>query len=140
MRTGTRRMWARRLLRAGWLVESMLRAPGRAFNYFWCDSYGNFEVGRVILTMIALGIGGAMSTCTVQVVRANTLASAQDVALALKDNPCMIEMMPRWVKKTNKPLSQYDLIEGKASCQAAWETHYAKIEQEKAMAFAGGKK
>jgi len=81
-----------------------------------------------------------MASCSVVVARENMIATTADVTAALKDNACMIELMPRRAAASPNPLSLHDLDKGKHDCSVMYDTHYAKIEQKKAMAQAGGKK
>lgn len=64
---GTRRMWSRRVLRAGWLIAPLFTMPGRiyraakpAVRNFFFDRYGNFKTADVIGCLIVATIFGLM--------------------------------------------------------------------------------
>lgn len=141
MKHGTRRMWARRMLRAGWLIAPLFSMPRRAYHFFLCDdATKKFDFGALCITSFCLGCLFGMVSCTRTVINGNTIATQEHVTEYLKGDPCMIEMMPRWLKKQERALSVYDLEEAKASCRNAFEAHYAKAAQKEAMTLLGGKK
>ena len=110
MNKGTRRMWARRVLRAGWLLAPIMQLPGAAYKFL----FGNGDRAFVTVALFFMTIG--MTSCVVHVNRVDKVASGQQITEALKGDVCMIEMMPRWQKTVQRALRVGDLEDGKDLC------------------------
>ena len=127
-----RRMWARRVLRAGWLLAPLLTFPSKVCTYlFYCE--GKFSWSNVAVVSFLGCILFGMVSCTTTEIKEAQVASPAEITAALKGNPCMIELMPRWVVNSKKPLRRGDLVKGAEMCAATWGDHALIQQQEQAM-------
>ena len=124
-----KRMWTRRVLRAGWLLAPILAVPGQVVRaLFGTPSRAGTTLG------CALVVGG-ISACAMNELHKNSYATPEEIKAALKDNWCMQELMPRRVKLDYKdqPLRVYQLKLGLHDCEEAAER--AKVLQQQAAAM-----
>ncbi len=134
MKTGTRRMWARRILRAGWLLAPVLSFPNWLYRFLCVNKSNNrFDIGKTLLctvfwAFIALCIWGIQDSC-----RGHSPATPQQISAAIKDNPCMQQLMPAWQKYFNAPLTVYHLERGQEECKQSMDNFYLIQSQKKAM-------
>lgn len=133
MKSSTRRMWARRLLRAGWLIAPLFAIP-RWFKYqFFVTKDEKWNIGGTIWFFIIIAFGCLVVDCSQYTVKINKQADAAQIAEYLKDDPCMIEMMPRWQANVKRPLKVRDLEEGKSACEQHFGDTRKMNEQKAAM-------
>lgn len=143
MNRGTRRMWARRMLRAGWLIAPVFSMPRKAYDYFLCDRHGNFEFFRLFWGSVLMGMLGGVTSCSHTEWRKIQVATAAEVTEALRGNACMTDLMPRRAKDPGKeglPLTLGDLDLGQKDCDSAHKKWQAIAEQERAIAALRGSK
>ena len=136
MRTGTRRMWARRILRAGWLMAPILSFPNWLYRFLCVDKdKGKFDAGKTLCctafwAFVAFCIWGVQDSR-----RGHSPATPQQISAAIKDNTCMQQLMPVWQKHFNAPLTVYNLERGTDECKQAMDNFYLINSQKKAMAI-----
>lgn len=143
MNRGTRRMWARRALRAGWLLAPILQAPMWVLRKIWgailwctCDSYNSgrgrqyeFSSSSTFLTVVLLSFFG-LAFGTIFLVEYRKLpASNEQIREAVEGNPCMIEAM----SKQALPILRRDLRDGIAQCELNWTNYQISLEQQKIL-------
>ena len=133
MRRGTKRMWSRRVLRAGWALAPILQFPAKVWNFFFGDK------DRTIVTLCCLIVASLIGSCARFEGHLNSPATSKEIEVALKGNPCMIELMPRWQEKQGTPLTNFDLSRGKGECDSAIKKFSQVEEQKAAMKRLGAK-
>ena len=129
MNTGTRRMWSRRVLRAGWVLAPVLRFPAAVWKFF----FGSKEAAwwTIGLSTVLFGMG----SCTMRDINMDRVATGQALEAAMKDNPCMLNLMPRrqTLDKKGAPLTNRDLYIGQRDCTKFAETVGRLAEQTATM-------
>jgi hypothetical protein len=114
MKTGTRRMWSRRVLRAGWALAPALKVPAKLWSFF----FGTW--GSAFWTLFFAVLIWFVTMATKQTNRMETIATSEEITEYVKNSPCMVEMMPRWQKEVKRPLQYGDLRRGKRMCDEVW--------------------
>ena len=134
MRTGTRRMWARRILRAGWLMAPILSFPNWLYRFLCLNTdTGKFDLGKTIFCVFIWSVVGLCIWGVKENIRGNMPATPVQVANAVKDNTCMQQLMPVWQKHYDRPLKVFDLENGVDQCKTAMDNFYLINSQKKAM-------
>ena len=93
--SGTRRMWSRRLLRAGWLVAPVFAFPGAVFRWVrscfravFYDHRGNFETGLAIfMAIVVLIVYGFATALMAMEDHVSKPADPEEIKAAMVD-PC----------------------------------------------------
>jgi hypothetical protein len=113
MKTGTRRMWARRMLRAGWLLAPVLSFPKTAVKFLFGRPENCFLTCALSFCMLCIFY------IPVKTAMSNRIASANDIEQALSGDACMMELMPRRQRLDyqGSPLTKGNLIDGKRDCE-----------------------
>jgi hypothetical protein len=132
----TRRLWARRASRAGWLLAPILAAPGASCRYIKRLCFSSFI--NLGWTVGLLSVIGGIGSCTTIHVLDEQDATPTEITTYLKGNWCMTELMPRRQVSFGRALTVNDLKQGKKDCAEAHE-RMAKIEQQKAAMEAAKK-
>lgn len=129
MRTGTRRMWARRTLRAGYLIAPIFSFP-KWFYHKFLTNYNDTKFSPLnaffalfITTWFSVLFG--FLGMTVYVARQASPETIREAA----ENPCVADMMKRWQAQLSTPLKIDHVLQSKKSCADA----ILIAEQQKAM-------
>lgn len=120
-------MWSRRVLRAGWALAPVLKVPAVLWEFF----FGNAP--SVFWTFVLIMFVTFVTLVVKQDNEYRQIATQAHITEHLKNNPCMIEMMPRWQKEVKRPLQYGDLLYGKRKCDEVWGNRNQMKEQMKVM-------
>lgn len=123
----SRRMWARRMLRAGWLLAPILSFPGRFWRYYTADKE-NF-----IWCSVGFAALYAVGWMAQNVYTGTREATPAQITEALKGDWCMADLMPRRQEAYKRPLMVIDISRGKRDCAEAAENDRKIMEQQAAM-------
>lgn len=77
--------------------------------------------------------GSLVTSCTVWDQKLSAMATPEQITEYLKDDHCMIEMMPRWQVNVKRPLNYSDLLQGKKKCNEYWADRREIAKQKKIM-------
>ncbi|WP_407307884.1 hypothetical protein [Acinetobacter sp.] len=94
MKGGTRRMWSRRILRAGWALAPIAQAPGRIRR--WAKR--NLE-NLIFLLLVAGAIGGFCFLIH-QATHGADPVSPQEIREAAEGSECVKFNMPQLIERT----------------------------------------
>ena len=135
MKTGTRRMWSRRVLRAGWFLAPVLRVPAALWGFFFGTSGAAWTT--VILGLMVFGMG----SCVKRDIYLDQVSTGAEIEAAVQDNACMINLMPRRqaLDKKGAPLTNRDLVRGKIDCHEHWVAVGQLAEQKETLKRLGAK-
>lgn len=130
--SASRRMWSRRVLRAGWLIAPIFTMPKRAFR--WCIT--DYK-GRVCKTNIALTIMMAIFFCTIAgcifgMWYSTRYASTSRIQKAMADYKCT-PTMAEMIASQNTPVQNYWISAREDECQKVIDDDKILREQQKAI-------
>lgn len=148
MSVGTRRMWARRVLRAGWLLAPVLQAPGwvtKNFlkilswpfteNVYVRGTYDPreyeevFSLGQTCMLMfIAMFLAGVYFMLHA-LFHSTQNATPAEITTALKNNPCVIQKFA----DAKPPVSWSQLDHMGDACESEAADAKSAAEQQKAL-------
>lgn len=121
MRSGTRRMWSRRILRAGWLIAPIFTFPRRAWRYFFYDYRGEFSVFNLGFAIFMLAFISTIITGVYTMVQdvnyRKTVATTEQIKAAADSDPteCVAQQLNNRLSNSTVTLSYID--EAKRSCE-----------------------
>ena len=137
--TATRRLWARRMLRAGWLLAPILGLPNKIYKCL----FGTFDAAcaTIFLTVIVSIVGGVTySKMKEEEKREEQLriANPADIERFLTKNDaannwCMQEILPKWAAGLPAPLTIENLEATLANCKKANSVANIRRDQQSAM-------
>lgn len=132
MNTGTRRMWSRRFLRAGWMIAPIFLMPKKAYLWFTTDSRGRRDydnlIGCSVLGFFVSIICSAGFWLNYQM----SPASPARIAKAIKEYKCLPELSETLVKRESA-ISNGFLSRQQSDCEEVIENDKILAEQRKAM-------
>lgn len=121
MRTGTRRMWARRLLRAGYWFAPVFSAPKRLWKFVMYDSWGDFCIVNLFLTVVVTFFASMLIFVLSTDIHENSTATKEDFVEYMALNQCMKEYVPRVVQNETETVTIQVLKRAKAKCSEAYQ-------------------
>lgn len=121
MRTGTRRMWARRLLRAGYWFAPVFSAPKRLWKFWMYDYYNEFSWSSFALFAVISGMITMAFTAMMLDMRQHSAATKEDFVEYMALNRCMKEYVPRVVQNETETVTIQVLQRAKAACGEAYQ-------------------
>ena len=125
-------MWARRILRAGWLVAPVFAIPS------WIKKTLFNDWAQTRFTMICMACLGGVSACTHNMWKLEEPATPERiVAERTGHSPmaqCMRQLMPRRQAQFNRPLTNRDMNRGHNDCEEALEAATIMETQKAALA------
>lgn len=124
-----RRMWARRALRAGWLLAPVLAAPGGAWRAFKKHP-GNLTLLFFLLAFAAAIIIGLV-VGIYHAYQGSYTATPEQIFTALKGNECISDLVSRRQAQSQQPILVYDLRLAESDC-AKWKEKEQIVNQQKA--------
>jgi hypothetical protein len=134
MKTGTRRMWSRRVLRAGWMIAPVLDWPLKFYKLTCvCSDTNKFSIGKTIWSCFLAGVLITAYLAIRHNNRVGETATPEQVLAAVKGNKCMIDLMPRYQTHFGRALQIRDLERGSADCAQNYETKSIIELQKKAI-------
>jgi len=144
MNKGTRRMWARRVLRAGWFLAPILQAPKLVLTFFFTENNFHERDGNggykkkicgvcIFFFFLFSGMFFGFGRTIYSIQHDHKNASSTAIIEAMKDNSCMIEYLPRVKAGQDHPLMYIELEQAKKACEQAKINADSDEEQAKAL-------
>jgi hypothetical protein len=122
--TATRRLWARRAARAGWLIAPILAAPVKFYTWFKESIFG------ITLTTVLLGplIGAVVWQRYL-----DTVATAETIVAEMKADTCVKNTLTGWKTSLRRPITNRDIVKLKSECEERAIDHELKNAQREAI-------
>ena len=135
MNRGTRRMWTRRLLRAGWLVAPVLDFLWKIPKGLWWFFFSTTD--SIIWTCVGAVIVTGMASCSVHLHNVNTTATAEQIRELIQENPayagCLKLYIPQLQVDFQRPLDIGDLNTALNNCRSSVKSAQAIAAQRAAV-------
>lgn len=128
----TRRMWARRAFRAGWLLAPIFAVPRWAVNkILWVFETGERTIAAFVIFFIASGITWIFFEGR----RVQAIATPTQISEFINagHKTCMADVMPRRQAAFKRPLTVSDFEKGIEDCQKARDNWIITEGQKAAM-------
>lgn len=124
-------MWARRALRAGWLLAPILAFPGS----IWTSIRKDIAFSIYLAGMSLFGVSAIFGIISVGVTakRNTESATAEQITAALKGNACLIDLVPRRQAGKGRPITVGELKMAKYDCERFLTEQQLINEQKAAM-------
>jgi hypothetical protein len=123
MKTGTRRMWGRRFLRAGYFVAPLVTFPYAVWKFFAEDEDDKFCPYQAFFTIIVLSLIGCFFIFIYSEFQNHKDATKQDFAEYMSMNSCMKKHVPEKLEerqRANMTMRVRDLDYAKNECDEAY--------------------
>lgn len=135
MNRGTRRMWTRRLLRAGWLVAPVLDFLWKIPKGLWWFFFSNTD--SIIWTCIGAVVVTGVTSCSVHATKMNTTATPAQITELIQKNPayatCLKTFIPQLQVHFQRPINIRDLDTALNGCEESVSTAQAIAAQRAAV-------
>lgn len=119
--SASRRMWSRRILRAGWLIAPIFTFPRRMWRYFFYDYGGTFSKFNFGFAVFMVCFFGMIVTGITEMIRDGqynrTIATNEQIKAAADSDPtgCVAQQLNYYLTNSTVTLPYID--KAKSTCE-----------------------